>query len=258
MEQKKGTSPVVIALAVIGGVIVLGFGGCAVCVGVGAKGVVDHAKKQEVEKAAAKESVVQTDLADMLATYKGNEIKADNKYKGKFVEVKGKVDSIKKDIVDKMYVTLGTGADFEIPQVQCYFDDAHAAAVGDLESGQKVTMRGVVKGLMGNVVLEECELVGKPEKVAPTLAACEKIAAAVKTDVACKLNPKSGDALLKDDALSLSLLVTKPVDGVYTDLAKSVSADKTYTLVKAKGLHVMWKAKDMVADATVKVTAESL
>lgn len=257
MDQKKGTSPLVIALAVVGGVIVLGFGGCVVCVGIGAKGVADHAKKQEVEKAAAKESVVAADIAEMLATYKSNEIKADSKWKGKFVEISGKVDDIKKDIVDKMYVTVGTGGDFEIPQVQCYFDDAHSKVLGDLEKGQAVKIRGLVKGLMGNVVLEDCEVVAKKDFF-PTLAACEKIAAATKTKAQCKLDPKTKDAILSDGD-ALRMIVAKPGQSGYSDTAKSIANDKTYTLVKSdSGVHVMWKTKDMSTDVAVKIAAETL
>lgn len=60
---------------------------------------------------------MQVNIRDILAAYENNEVGADNQYKGKLIEVTGIVDNIKKDIFDNLYVTLGTGAQFEIPQI---------------------------------------------------------------------------------------------------------------------------------------------
>lgn len=106
---KKGTSPIVIVLAVLGGLVVLMFGSCAICVGIGAKGVHDANEKQKKVEATSKANAEKVDVATLLSAYKGNEVKADNTYKGKYFEVRGVVDEVKKDFADDTYVTIGTG-----------------------------------------------------------------------------------------------------------------------------------------------------
>lgn len=162
--QKKGTSPLVIVLAVIGGMMVLGFGGCVLCVGVGAKGVADeHAKQSQAKteaKKAAKADKLEVTAVVILATYKANEVKGDNLYKGKYVEVLGKVDTIGKDLLDNTYVTLsGGGEQYAVEHVQCTFAKGAGNAAGDLSKGQLVTLAGHVTGKMMNVQMEDCEIV---------------------------------------------------------------------------------------------------
>ena len=111
--QKSGTSPLVIVLAILGGLLVLGFGGCLLCVGVAGKGIADADKKAKAEKVEAKKNVKDVDLDELLSDYKGNEVAADKKYKGKFIEVSGTARDIKKGFMDEMYIEVGTGAAFE-------------------------------------------------------------------------------------------------------------------------------------------------
>lgn len=112
-------------------------------------------------KSASKKAEVaalQVDIAQLLKDYGGNEVGADGKYKGKFIEVTGTIDAVKKDILDKPYVTLGTGADFEIPQLQAYFVKSMVSQLGELQSGEKLTVVCKVKGLMLNVLTEDCTI----------------------------------------------------------------------------------------------------
>ena len=95
---------------------------------------------------------------DILSEYSENEVRADAKYKGNFVEIKGKVDDVKKDILGKIYVTVGTGANFEIPQVQCFAKRGEEAAFAALNKGQDVIVSGRVDGLMMNVLVKDCEV----------------------------------------------------------------------------------------------------
>ena len=109
--------------------------------------------------AVAAESVPTIKAADILADYKANEVRGDAKWKGKLVKVVGMVGDIKKDILDHPYVTVGTGADFEIPMVQCTLKDGQESAAGNLSKGQAVALRGRVSGLMMNVQLDDCEVI---------------------------------------------------------------------------------------------------
>lgn len=96
-------------------------------------------------------------VATLLAEYKNNEIRGDGLYKGKWIETTGVVGDVKRDILNTLFITLGTGAEFEFQQVQCFFDDMHAAKAATLSKGEKVTVRGRVEGLMMNVLVKDCE-----------------------------------------------------------------------------------------------------
>jgi hypothetical protein len=104
------------------------------------------------------ETAVSVAATDLMADYKGNEVRGDSKWKGKLVLVTGIVGDIKKDILDKPYVTLGSGAAFEIPEVQCSLRSGQEGAAGSLQKGQRATLKGRVHGLMMNVQLDDCEL----------------------------------------------------------------------------------------------------
>jgi hypothetical protein len=116
-------------------------------------------KQREARERAAEAAQDDQTLRELLAQYKDNEVRADAIYKGKVVEVGGIVGDIKKDITDTIYVTLGTGEWLQIPQVQCFFPDSKARETARLSSGQHVRMRGTVKGLMMNVLVEDCDIV---------------------------------------------------------------------------------------------------
>ncbi|OOG87804.1 hypothetical protein B0E42_07145 [Pseudomonas sp. A25(2017)] len=106
--------------------------------------------------AAQSKQVMQVGIRQILSDYKNNEVGADNKYKGNHVQVTGIVGDIKKDIMDNLYVTLGTGAQFEIPEVQAFFDDSMNSKLGSLNKGQKLTVVCRIDGLMMNVLGKDC------------------------------------------------------------------------------------------------------
>jgi hypothetical protein len=105
---------------------------------------------------APAEIVMQVNIRDILSAYEGNEVGADNKYKGNIIQVTGIIGSVKKDIMDNLYVTLGTGAQFEIPVIQAFFDDSMNSQLGQLRKGSKLTVVCKVDGLMMNVLAKDC------------------------------------------------------------------------------------------------------
>lgn len=107
---------------------------------------------------APSETATPVAIGQLLGDYRNNEVAADNRYKGKLVKLSGLVGDIKKDITNSLYVTLGTGSQFEIPMVQAFFDDGMNQQLGQLKKGQKLTISCRVKGLMMNVLLEDCEI----------------------------------------------------------------------------------------------------
>jgi hypothetical protein len=59
-------------------------------------------------------------------------------------------------------MTVGTGAPFEHPEAQCFFDDAYASTVASLTKGETVTVLCTVAGLMMNVLMKDCAFAGAP------------------------------------------------------------------------------------------------
>lgn len=91
---------------------------------------------------------------ELVGAYEGNELAAEQKYEGELVEVTGVVGDIRKDILDQPFVTLGTGKELEVRQVQCFLADGVDAT--SLRKGERVTLKGRVDGLMMNVLVKEC------------------------------------------------------------------------------------------------------
>jgi tRNA_anti-like len=156
-------------LIAVGAMTLLGIGTCATCAvvatGGAAKAVADakaqRASGSDASPAAQAAAPVAApadpvELKTLLSEYKDNEVRADAAYKGKRVRVTGKVGDIKKDILNHNYVTVGTGAMFEIPTVQCMLEESSAGAAMQLSKGAKVTVEGSVKGLMMNVLIDDC------------------------------------------------------------------------------------------------------
>jgi hypothetical protein len=99
------------------------------------------------------------EITTLLGAYEGNEVGADNQYKGKYIQTTGIVGEIKKDILDDLYVTIGTGKQFEIPELQAYFHDSMNKRLGSLKKGQNLTVICKVSGLMMNVLGKSCKIV---------------------------------------------------------------------------------------------------
>ncbi len=105
--------------------------------------------------------------SDLIQDYTANEVAADQKYKGKTVEVTGKVTGVKKDLLDKIYVTLQGEEDWPphrqkrltFVSVQCFFADKYTKEAAALSNGEWVKIRGRCDGKLGNVLLKNCEFV---------------------------------------------------------------------------------------------------
>lgn len=109
-------------------------------------------------KSIAQEQVMRVAIDKILSDYESNEISADNTYKGKLIQVSGIVGDIKKDITNSLYVTIGTGEQFQLPVVQAFFDNAKSSQLAELQKGQQVTVVCRVNGLMMNVLVKNCAL----------------------------------------------------------------------------------------------------
>lgn len=168
MQQppKPGMSTFAKIMIAFGVFAAFGMVSCGACVMIGAKGASEAAKAVEQQKVVAeaantkaRESATPLALDKLLSEYKDNEVRADAQFKGSYYELEGTVGDIKKGIIgNDFYVTLGTGAMFEIPAVQCFPSSDQATAAMQLSKGSRVRLRGRVDGLMMNVLLKDCEI----------------------------------------------------------------------------------------------------
>lgn len=105
---------------------------------------------------ASAEPAIKVDAATIIADYQANEVAGDNKYKDKIVEVTGVVDHIGKGLMDDVYVSIGTGKEFELSGVQCSVTKDMEGKAASLTKGQSLTVKGKVTGLMMSVQLQDC------------------------------------------------------------------------------------------------------
>jgi hypothetical protein len=130
-------------------------GGLAVMSG-GKGGHQSHSASAEVQDNPA----IKVDAVCLFDDYEANEVSADEKYKGKVLEVSGVVVSIGKDLFDTIYVTLMVGGEFQLMKVQCFFGNESKAEAAKLSKGQRVVVRGRCGGKFLNVVVNDCAFVG--------------------------------------------------------------------------------------------------
>ena len=90
----------------------------------------------------------------LVQAFESNEVRATQDFKDKSVTVAGAVEKVGLDILNNAYVIAGPVSGFR--SEQCTF--ARPQDVSSLHKGQSVIIEGLCKGLMGNVLLDEFEL----------------------------------------------------------------------------------------------------
>ncbi|MEC8598976.1 MAG: hypothetical protein VXY15_01350 [Bacteroidota bacterium] len=96
--------------------------------------------------------VLMVNSKTLYNAFSNNEIAADEKYKGKIIQVTGSIRDIGKDLMDDAYITLIGGEFFG--DVQCFFPNK--SDLIDLKKGQRVKVIGYCDGLFLNVLLKNC------------------------------------------------------------------------------------------------------
>ena len=96
--------------------------------------------------------VLMVNSKTLYKAYSNNEIAADEKYKGKIIQVSGIIRDIGKDLMDDAYITL-IGDDF-FGDIQCFFPNKSDLIY--VKKGQRVTVVGYCDGLFLNVLLKNC------------------------------------------------------------------------------------------------------
>jgi hypothetical protein len=82
----------------------------------------------------------------LLGDYQRNEVGADQKYKGKLIQVSGMVAGIKKAPLLGYYVGLGSPQEGDMYDIMCFLHPDAEADAGQLKIGDKVTVMGMCEG----------------------------------------------------------------------------------------------------------------
>lgn len=136
MKKKKGGKLkwiiiVIIAIVILGGV----FGGDDESENTNVQSETKTVTKESKKKITYKKVSAGT-LSEALEK---NAAKASKEYKGKYLEVSGKLGTIDSDM---SYVCVTTG-EFDLTNIQCYIKDKkQEKKILDMEEGDKITIRG--------------------------------------------------------------------------------------------------------------------
>lgn len=153
---KRGWFVVIIVLVVIGIVGGIIGGGSDEPVQTGGDTTATNAA---AETTKAKEKAVSISANDLFDAYEDNEVKADEQYKGKTLQISGKIGDIGKDIIDESYITFEGKDPYAVFFVQCMFSDQEEVKnLSNLSKGDKVTITGECSGVTGNVIIRDCKI----------------------------------------------------------------------------------------------------
>lgn len=101
---------------------------------------------------------INTSSEDLTLSFSENEKKANSSYKGKIIEVVGIVKDI--TFLNERNTVLLQG-DTKGTSVICDLNANQTMRVKELEIGQKVTVKGVCKGFLKDVILLNCVLINQ-------------------------------------------------------------------------------------------------
>jgi hypothetical protein len=102
---------------------------------------------------AATPAAIHVKGPDLLRDYRKNEVAADDKYKGKLVEVDDIVSDIQAGALSGAWLNLSGGS------LRAGFEDAEKGPVAKLQKNQRVTVVCTCNGLtLGTLFLRDCSL----------------------------------------------------------------------------------------------------
>lgn len=118
--------------------------------------------KEEIQKDKNAVPEFTIKAKEILKAYEENEVGADQKYKGKIVQISGVVDTVGKGMFDSSFVTVGSGKPYEFRLIQCGIEKSEESVVANMKPKQKITIKGRVTGLFGNIGIDDCVVVPEP------------------------------------------------------------------------------------------------
>ena len=99
-------------------------------------------------------------IDQLYSEYMADEAAANEKFVDKILEITGTVDRIEvKDVLDFYYITLTSATKSLLQTVRCTFDKKHGPELGQLTTGQTVTVQGTYDGSIIDARMKDCVLV---------------------------------------------------------------------------------------------------
>ncbi|WP_162788001.1 OB-fold protein [Chromobacterium haemolyticum] len=113
--------------------------------------------QQEAPATAPAQAAIKVSAKKLFQAYDDNEAAADDEYKGKLLEVEGRIASIDKDAFDNTIVWLRAKDDFN--RVMAKLSDEEAPKAKVLKKGQTVTVscKGSTR-IIGSPTLDRCAI----------------------------------------------------------------------------------------------------
>lgn len=120
--------------------------------------VIEPADKKE-ESVKPKEAVPQVTVtsAVLAKDYSENEVAADDKYKGKLIEISGKVTGVDNGITDNEFIVKLSDGEYDFSGPWCYMKPSEKEEVIAIKKGQQVTLIGEGNSAtIGSPMLKDC------------------------------------------------------------------------------------------------------
>lgn len=114
-------------------------------------------EKEEPKEEAAPTPGIVVNAADVIKTFEDNEIKGKQTYTDKLAEITGIVNDVG-EILGQTYVTIGSGEDFELVSLQCFFkDESEIAKLAEVSKGDTITIIGTIGEQSLNIEVSDCK-----------------------------------------------------------------------------------------------------
>lgn len=104
-----------------------------------------------------KTQLIKIDAEKLWEEYEDNEVLADSKYKNKQLQVTGIVVRIENDLFGNPYIVLEGYPGSTVMGIKCEFDSSYESKISNLEKGEEVTVIGLNRGDMINILLKNCQ-----------------------------------------------------------------------------------------------------
>ncbi|AZA10276.1 OB-fold protein [Corynebacterium pseudopelargi] len=114
------------------------------------------------EPVSVEEAIIPVTADELIAEYSSNELRADEKWKGKTLEVSGVVRNVT-DILRSKAVNIEGTDSWDLHFVSCELDPEDLESAKMLNKGDQVTVRGKNSGYnQVSVNIDHCEILGVP------------------------------------------------------------------------------------------------
>jgi hypothetical protein len=113
--------------------------------------------KTEVPKEEDKDYDLEVTAKQLIKEFEDNEVKANKKYKDKKIKITGEVATIGQNSSDT-YIHLTSGKILGLTNITCNLKNTEDEKAETLNKGDNVAVVGIVKEMIWNITVNDCEL----------------------------------------------------------------------------------------------------